>query len=84
MVKHRINSEVAGSNTADLNIFIFITFVIMTPISADVATEVLKAVGTTGNYIITSLVAFAAVFLAIAGIRIVLSMIGNAINFHRG
>lgn len=56
----------------------------MTPIDASVATGVLTSVGTTGNYIITSLVAFAGVFLAIAGIKIVLGMIGNAINFHRG
>ena len=56
----------------------------MTPISADVASSVLTSVGTTGNYIITSLVAFAGVFLAIAGIRVVLSMICDAINFRRG
>lgn len=56
----------------------------MTPISTDVASGILTSVGTTGNYIITSLVAFAGVFLAIAGIKIVLGMIGDAINFRRG
>lgn len=56
----------------------------MTPISTDVASSILTEVTKVGTYVIGSLGNLAGVFLAVAGIGLVLGMLHAAVSFRRG